>query len=113
MNTLPSFGASVRISKVSSVKNPVAESGSWENWIPGSLENTGSLPVDYELEGVLLAPLIVGGRIQAYRTSRNGIKADGLFESTAIVRIRKGSLVETINSVYRVLTLSIAAKSKN
>jgi hypothetical protein len=95
-------GTTVMITKLSACNNPVVGPGSWENWVPGGAENRGSLPVDYELQGVLMAPVRVGGQIHVFRTWRNGVEADGFFESTPIVKIRKPSLVETFNSVYRV-----------
>ena len=95
-------GTHVLIIKLSASSNPVAEPGSWEGWISGSLDNAGSLPVDYELRGFLLAPVRVGEQIHLFRTERNGVEADGFFYSTPIVRIQDASLVETFNSIYRV-----------
>lgn len=95
-------GTQVLIIKLSASSNPVAEPGSWEGWIPGSLDNAGSLPVDYELRGFLLAPVRVGEQIHLFRTERNGVEADGYFSSTPIVKIQDASLVETYNSIYRV-----------
>jgi len=95
-------GTAVLITKLSACNNPVVGPGCWEHWIPGGADNKGSLPVDYELQGVLLAPVRVGGQIHVFRTCRNGVRADGFFYSTPIVKIREPSLVETFNSVYRV-----------
>jgi len=96
-------GTHVLIIKLSASQNPIAEPGSWKGWIPGSLDNAGSLPVDYELSGFLLAPVRVGEQIHLYRTERNGVEADGYFYSTPIVKIQNASLVETFNSIYRIM----------
>ena len=93
---------SVLITKLSACNNPVVGPGSWDHWIPGCADNQGSLPVDYELQGILMAQVRVGGQLHVFRTCRNGVEADGVFESTPIVTIRDPSLVETLNSVYRV-----------
>lgn len=62
---------------------------------------TRSLPVDYEMEGHLLAPLAVGGTIRLQRIRRNQVQAAGQFESSGIVAIRE-PFVETRNSIYLV-----------
>jgi len=99
-------GVIVQITKLSACKSPVSEPSSWEDWIPGSRNNSASLPVNYELRGALLEEVVVGGSIFVFRTSRNGVAADGFFKSTTIVGISKGSLVETFNSVYKIRLLS-------
>jgi len=95
-------GTNVLIRKLSACKNPVTEPSSWTDWVPGGSNNCASLPVDYELRGILLEPVNVGGKIHAFRTWRNGVEADGFFASTTIVRILSGSKVETFNSIYLV-----------
>lgn len=69
---------------------------------------TRSLPVDYELEGHLLAPLEVGGVIRLLRFRRNEVSALGLFESSAIVAVRE-PFVETRNSIYHVQVCRVCA----
>jgi len=95
-------GTTVVIRKLSACSSPVAEPTSWDDWVPGGPDNLGSLPVDYELRGILLAPINVGGQIHVYRTWRNGVEADGFFASTTIVSVLSESMVETFNSIYRV-----------
>ena len=100
IESLPySAGSFLEIRKIAASKNPVTEPGSWDEWMPGK-ENTGSLPVDYVMRGVLLDSIKVGGRLWLYRTYRNGVEADGFFNSTPILTIPNGSIVETFNSIY-------------
>ena len=100
IDSLPySAGCFLEIRKIAPCKNPVTEAGSWDNWIPGG-ENDCSLPVDYVMRGVLLDPIRVGGRLWLYRTYRNGVEADGFFNSSPIITIPNGSIVETFNSIY-------------
>ncbi|MCX6972362.1 MAG: hypothetical protein NTV93_19735 [Verrucomicrobia bacterium] len=103
---LPS-GTNVLIRKLSACRSPVTEPASWADWVHGSSNNHGSLPVSYELRGILLAPVNVGGHIHVFRTWRNGVEADGVFQSTTIVRILGGMIVETFNSFYLVSRFSI------
>ncbi len=79
---------------------------------PGDPNNRGSLPVDYEFQGILLAPVRVGGQIHVYRTWRNGVKADGFYESTPIVSILEGFMVETFNSIYLVIKITVPKYNK-
>jgi len=104
---LPS-GTNVLIRKLSACRSPVTEPASWADSVHGSSNNSGSLPVSYELRGILLAPVNVGGHIHAFRTWRNGVEADGFFASTTIVRILSGSMVETFNSIYLVTKITVS-----
>ena len=99
-------GSMVHITKFSASDDPIAESGTWDQWIAGSPNNTGSLPVGYDLRGVLMHPIRLGGCLEVYRTHRNGVSADGNFRSTPIISISDG-LVETYNSIYRILKVNI------
>ncbi|MDO8539239.1 MAG: hypothetical protein Q7S40_02275 [Opitutaceae bacterium] len=56
-----------------------------------------SLPVDYELEGTLLAPVRLGQQLVVFRHNRNGVAALGIFCSSPVEEI----MVVTGNSVYR------------
>ena len=100
-------GSLVHVTKFSASDDPITESGTWEQWVPGSTNNTGSLPVDYELRGVLMHPIRLGRCLEVYRTHRNGVSADGNFRSTPIISISDGLLVETYNSIYRILKVNI------
>ncbi len=104
-------GLLVKVTKLSRCENPLVEPASWDDWRPGSPDNNGSLPVDYELRGVLLEEVRVGGQIIVFRTQRNGVEAEGLFESTNIRRIEDNARVVTLNSVYSIQPLGKRARS--
>ena len=95
-------GLAVIVTKLSACKNPVMEPSSWDEW-NFTETNYLSLPVDYEMQGYLLYPVKVGGRIHLYRTQRNGFDSQGYFYSSPICSIRDDALVETFNSIYRVV----------
>lgn len=98
-------GTVVRVTKVSAVDDPETLPGSWDTWNPGSLHNVGSLPVDYEVRGVLLGPVREGLPLVVLRTHRNGVAREGRFVSTPVVKVRADGLVETANSIYRIAFL--------
>lgn len=71
----------------------------WTEFTPGSATPAGrSLPVDYDLEGFLLDPIVPGCPVRALRLRRNGVDALGCFSTTPVVEVH----VTTVNSVYRV-----------
>jgi hypothetical protein len=98
-------GTRVAINKIRACEQAAVAPGSWANWVPGGWGNCGSLPVDYELRGVLLAPIRVGELIAVHRTWRNGVSAEGMFFSTRIREIGDSGEILTSNSVYRVSLL--------
>ena len=103
-------GSLVEVSKIDASDEPIAGPGSWENWIPGSANNNGSCPVGYTMQGVLMRPVRVGGRIDLQRTHRNGIRIDGHFVSTPVIAVSGDSLAETFNSVYLITPAGISGK---
>ena len=93
-------GVIVIVEKLDKSKNPVLEPSEWESWKPGG-KNVHSLPINYQMGGVLLEPVEAGGRILLLRTWRNGVTSLGLFTSSPIMQVN-GNLVETFNSIYRI-----------
>ena len=104
MNTcdLNRAGQLVRLIKRASTPDAQVAPGSWNDWVPGALDNHGSLPVDYEMMGFLLRPIKVGEAVRLWRISRNGVKAEGLFISTPVQEVRGRESVITSNSIYEV-----------
>ena len=100
-------GSLVKVIKIAASDDPITGPGSWDNWIPGSVNNTGSLPVAYELRGVLMQPIRLGKCLEVYRTHRNGVCADGHFRSTRVIGIPTDTTVETYNSIYQITKVSI------
>ncbi len=105
-------GNLVAITKIRAAQSPMVLPGSWSEWEQGARGNLGSLPVDYELRGVLLEPIRVGGQFRLLRIWRNGVSADGIFVSTRIEAIEGSELVITQNSVYRVSLLQTSVYGK-
>jgi hypothetical protein len=64
-----------------------------------------SLPVAYELEGELLAPVVVGYPLVIQRTVRNGVVCEGQFTSSPVREIGP-DWVRTDNSVYQVKVMA-------
>lgn len=58
-----------------------------------------SLPVEYEIEGELAAPIEVGKSVLVFRDRRNGKKADGIFQTTKVLEVTPEGF-RTRNSVY-------------
>lgn len=95
-------GQLIRLIKSAACHDAEALPGSWADWVPGSLENSGSLPVDYEMVGILLCPITVGESFQVWRHIRNGVLAEGLFQSTCVRGITGADTIATLNSIYKV-----------
>ena len=100
-------GSPVHVTKISASEDPITEPGTWEQWVPGSPNNAGSLPVGYELRGVLMRPIRIGRCLEIYRTHRNGVSADGNFRSTPIIGIVADTMVETFNSIYQITKVNV------
>jgi hypothetical protein len=73
----------------------------WDEFTPGnSIATSGhSLPVDYEIEGILLVDVEVGGLVYVARTMPSG--ALRLFSSSPVIAIISDGFA-TANSIYRV-----------
>jgi hypothetical protein len=93
-------GILVKLTKLRQAGHSSVGAGNWSTYVPGAADNATSLPIDYEMTGVLLEPPTVGGRVKLLRLERNGVSAMGLFESTPVVSIN-GSEFSTQNSIYR------------
>lgn len=91
-------GTPVRLVKLSACDDAVVPPSTWEDWKMGEL-NTRSLPVDYELQGILVEPMETGKRICVLRTHRNGVRVDGVFQSSLVREFKNGAAI-TLNSVY-------------
>ncbi|MEI8310445.1 MAG: hypothetical protein WCH98_06800 [Verrucomicrobiota bacterium] len=96
-------GAHVSVTKHAACLDARVAPGSWNSWVPGGWSNVASLPVDYEMRGVLLAEIRVGEPIYLFRTERNGVTAEGFFSSSPVRQIQGDGRVITLNSVYAVV----------
>jgi hypothetical protein len=94
----------VKIRKIGVATNAGFRAANWPAMVAGEKPPEGqSMPVDYEIEGTLLAPIIPGQQIIVFRHDRNGVPALGLFCTSPVEEI----VVVTQNSVYRVSALNI------
>lgn len=73
----------------------------WDEFTPGnSIATSGHTPpVDYEIEGILLVDVEVGGLVYVARTMPSG--AIRLFSSSPVIAIISDGFA-TANSIYRV-----------
>jgi hypothetical protein len=99
----------VKLIKLRAAPNAVSEPGSWDTYVPGSLLNSSSLPVDYELVGRLVQAPAVGRCVRVLRISRNGVKQLGVFQSTEVIKVC-GDTFETPNSIYRIIPVGDGGK---
>lgn len=99
---LPLPGQRVRVIKRSACASAIVGPSSWNDWIPGSWDNQGGIPIDYEIEGILLEPIEVHGNLFVARHLRNGVRADGFFVSTMIVELDSPDRIVTRNSIYSI-----------
>lgn len=102
---IPMSSNPVRVVKLQEAPNAQVRSGTWDAHVLGSAMNNESLPVDYELEGVLLRPPAPGETMEILRTKRNGVPRPGIFQSIPI----RAVFVVTQNSVYRLEEVGPAA----
>lgn len=92
----------VRIKKLRSVEQPMAPPGDPSTYQAGQFQDKmESLPVDYTMEGWLVSPPAVGGRVVLIRLVRNGLRRPGVFWSTCVTTVGRGCF-HTLNSVYRI-----------
>ena len=92
----------VKITKIGVAPNAEIAPADWASMVPGKNPPAGkALPVDYEFEGTLLAPIVLGQQVIALRHDRNGVPALGLICSTAVEEI----VLVTRNCVYRLRAL--------
>jgi|SRR5882724_5344622 len=95
-------GDRVVLRKIRPCENPAARSALWSEYTVGRMkpENV-SIPIGYELEGILLADISVGRAMTVDRAVRNGVAREGLFLSSPVTRIFP-EVIQTENSVYRI-----------
>lgn len=89
----------IKITKLAAVEGGCLAASN-DEYVPGTEGVEGkSIPVDYWLEGVLLAPITVGENVRVLRESRCGVVCPGMFITSPVTQITKGGFT-TQNSVY-------------
>jgi hypothetical protein len=73
---------------------------SMEEHIDGQYQgDSHSIPVEYNLEGILSFPIQVGEGVVVQRTKRNGVEAYGIFSTSRVTEVGN-NYFKTQNSVY-------------
>ena len=73
---------------------------SMEEHIDGQYQgDSHSIPVEYNLEGILSFPIQVGEGVVVQRTKRNGVEAYGVFSTSTVTEVGD-NYFKTLNSVY-------------
>ncbi len=73
---------------------------SMEEHIDGQYQgDSHSIPVEYNLEGILSFPIEVGESVIVQRTKRNGVEAYGVFSTSRVTEVGN-NYFKTKNSVY-------------
>ena len=62
-------------------------------------DNYSSIPIEYNLEGILPFPIQVGESVTVQRTKRNGVEAYGVFSTSRVTEVGN-NYFKTQNSVY-------------
>ena len=62
-------------------------------------DNYSSIPIEYNLEGVLSYDIEVGKPVVVGRTKRNGVEAYGVFSTSTVTEVGN-NYFKTQNSVY-------------
>ncbi len=62
-------------------------------------DNYSSIPIEYNLEGVLSYDIEVGKSVVVGRTKRNGVEAYGVFSTSTVTEVGN-NYFKTQNSVY-------------
>jgi hypothetical protein len=62
-------------------------------------DNYNSIPVEYNLEGILAFPIQVGEGVIVERTKRNGVEVRGMFTTSRVTEVGD-NYFKTQNSVY-------------
>jgi hypothetical protein len=71
-----------------------------EEYIDGQYQgDSHSIPVEYNLEGVLSYDIEVGKPVVVGRTKRNGVEAYGVFSTSTVTEVGN-KYFKTQNSVY-------------
>lgn len=95
----------VTLRKVSEAPDAACPAIPWEDFTPGIAQaDAWSLPLEYVVTGLLLAPPRIGEPVRILRLIRNDVPAAGLFETSPAVELRPGWVL-TRNSLYAIRTL--------
>jgi len=100
---MPQRAQLVVIQKTSLALDPLFPGGALDTYLFGE-SNLVSLPVEYEMVGILRDKVTIGKPVKLFRIIRNGVRINGRFSSSAVVAIVENYFT-TLNSVYLVKAL--------
>jgi len=106
----------VMMKKLSVSDAPVVRTPDANEYKPGENNGDTSVPVEYTITGYLVGDIEVGKGIHVLRDTRNGIRADGFFDTSAVCKIQdkvNGLIITTNNSVYDLEWLPVPNAEKN
>jgi hypothetical protein len=91
----------IRLRKIDAVKYAAYRTPSKKEYNYGNYNEGISLPIDYWVEGYLLAEPTVGKTVVVDRVSRNGEKVSGMMVTSTVTEVFEGGF-KTLNSVYKI-----------
>jgi len=96
-------GIKVRLTKFAAVDKPEFPTSKAKDYVYGDFNVGVSIPIDYWVEGTLLADITNGNVVQIDRINRNGVEIRGLFHSSLVQSFdEKTGTIKTLNSVYKI-----------
>lgn len=93
----------IKLRKISEAALPKYRAANWDEYKCGEDNGDISLPIEYELTGMIIGDLEVGKSLAINRNTRNGVECLGIFYSTTVKNITEKDnfkIIETENSVY-------------
>lgn len=97
-------GTKIYLEKIEESSNPLCPTPKFEDYFSGEDNGNVSIPISYNIEGVLLNDINIGQSIIALRSKRNNIEYSGLFSTSDVKTISAVdgfTMIETNNSIYR------------
>lgn len=102
------------LQKVAAAESPLARTPLAEEFVPGGINIGVSVPIDYEVQGVLMEDVTVGCCLSLFRTHRNGVQSEGVMSTSPIVSIDTDGeymRISTANSIYHLYQMTATPAS--
>lgn len=97
-------GDYVSLKKLAAIDNAEFRTPEWSEYAPGENNFGVSVPVEYQVTGVLIWNLQPGSSVAVDRDSRNGVPSKGILQTSRLMSIEKVNqnkfFLETRNSRY-------------
>ena len=98
-------GDHIKVTKMAAVKDAEFPTPDPKDYTPGVINEGVSLPIEYEMEGVLSEEIETMQSLKMARSKRNGVQAVGFLITSPITSVLHAEVylqLTTLNSVYRV-----------